>query len=145
LTAPYRILVIEDNAGDLYLLNQAFSSVGLRCELTAFSDGEEALRHVRTTGSTEGLVQPDLVLLDLHLPKIDGTTILQEIRVSPFMARTPVVVLSSSLSHREREQVSAYAVAGLLVKPVDLDAFLLIGEKIQEVLRETSARDKQWT
>lgn len=133
---PCRILVIEDNTGDLYLIRQAFLSAGIDCEIVTFSDGEKALRYVQEIANTEDMPKPDLVLLDLHLPKLDSTDILRTMRESRFMAKTPVVVLSSSISQWEHDRLAAYTVARHLEKPVGLDEFLLIGEKVREVMQE---------
>ena len=70
----YRILIIDDNDGDILLLRQALRSAGLACEFVAFTDGEDALRHLSETAASQDEQKPDAVLLDMHLPKLEGTT-----------------------------------------------------------------------
>jgi two-component system, chemotaxis family, response regulator Rcp1 len=80
----YRILIIEDNDGDLILLREALRSVQLPCEIVTFTDGERALQHIREIASSESTPKPDAVLLDMHLPMLEGATLLEAMRSSPF-------------------------------------------------------------
>ena len=91
-----RVLLVEDNPGDVDLLRLAFSNAALDCELTVLDDGGEALAFVRQDGKYAGVPIPDLAILDLNVPKNDGLEILAAMRANPKFAELPVAVLSSS-------------------------------------------------
>lgn len=131
---PCRVLVIEDNTGDVYLIREALLQADLKVELTTFSDGEEALLYVTAYGNTESASQPDVVLLDLNLPKSSGLEILRAIRGTRFMVAVPVAVMTSSIAPRDKESLLGYDVACCITKPADLDEFLNIGAIVREIL-----------
>jgi CheY-like chemotaxis protein len=132
---PPRILIIEDNDGDVMLLREALRTAKLACEVVAFSNGEEALQHVRDAATLESAPKPDAVLLDMHLPMLEGTAVLEVMRASPFLEKTPVIALSSAISTQDRKQMQPFNVARYLIKPSDLDEYLKIGEVVRDVLR----------
>jgi len=123
-----RILLIEDNPADVDLLRRAFRSAQLDCELILMEDGAEAMAFVR-----EGTA-PDLVVLDLNLPKNDGIEVLQAMRASRNFAEVPVAILSSSASPRERARLEHFHVGRYITKPPDLDEFLQIGTTLKSYL-----------
>jgi CheY-like chemotaxis protein len=123
-----RILLIEDNPADVALLRLAFKSAQLDCELTVIEDGAEAMTYVR------GGRAPDLVVLDLNLPKNDGIEVLEVIRDAPQYAHVPVAILSSSSPARERAKLAPFAISRFITKPPDLDEFLQIGSTLKSVL-----------
>jgi len=115
---PFRILHVEDNAGDADLIREVMAESEQQNEITLACDGVEALRLLR-----EG-PRPDLILLDLNMPKMDGREVLREIKGSEELQGIPVVVLTSS--EAERDLTDAYRLHAncYLAKPVDLEGFL---------------------
>lgn len=134
------ILVIEDNPGDVYLLRLALTRAGVKCDLTIVPDGGEALALVRQEGKYAGVLAPDLIILDLNLPKSDGLEVLAAMRSSRAFAAAPVAILSSSSSARERAELQKYQVKRQIAKPPDLDEFMRIGEIVKEILAEESCQ-----
>lgn len=132
---PY-ILMIEDNPGDVELLRLALERAELDCELFVINDGGEALALVRRENTSPSRAIPNLVLLDLNLPKADGREILMEMRRGRAFANVPVVILTSSSSVREREELQALRIARHITKPPDLIEFLKLGSVVREVLDE---------
>ncbi len=132
-SSVFKILVIEDNPADVELLRLALDTTDLAHELTALQDGGEALALFREVGHT-GRIVPDLVILDLNLPKYDGLEILEAVRSNPAFAKLPILVLSSSSSPREISKVQAFGPVRFVHKPVDLDRYLGIGEVIKNFL-----------
>lgn len=129
-----RILLVEDNAADVYLLRRALEAAQLRCELTIFEDGSSAISFIEA--HVRGSLLPDLAILDLNLPKQSGWQVLARLRASPHLQNVPVIILSSSPSPGERDQITAAGVQIYLIKPPDLDGFLNLGFRIREILWE---------
>jgi two-component system, chemotaxis family, response regulator Rcp1 len=127
-----KILVAEDNPADVYLLREALNreSIGRNVELIVVSDGEQALEYIQRLGSFRDAVIPDLVVLDLNLPKSDGSDVLRCIRQTPAYAGIPVVVLTSSDSPRDRKAAESLGANAFITKPSDLDAFLALGRTL---------------
>jgi len=125
------ILIVEDNEGDVLLLKEALRESGIAFRLKHLADGEQALVYLNERVRGEGVSAPDLVLLDLNLPKRDGWEVLQVLRRSPDLTRTPVVILSSSNSPEDlRRAASAHSLI-YIRKPSNLDDFLAIGKRIE--------------
>ena len=93
---PLEILLIEDNPGDVRLVQEALRETKSRHELRVILDGVEAIAYLRGQGPDTSTQKPDLILLDLNLPKKDGHEVLQEIKTDPALRRIPVVVLTTS-------------------------------------------------
>ena len=129
-----RILLIEDNPADVDLLRRAFKSARFDCELTLMEDGAEAMAFIRGEGPHAGAPSPDLVVLDLNLPKNDGVEVLQVLRATPQFSAVPVAILSSSSSSRERARVEQFHIGRFITKPPDLDEFLAIGSTLKSLL-----------
>jgi two-component system, chemotaxis family, response regulator Rcp1 len=94
--APLNVLVVEDSAADANLIRMVLADTGLCKQLLVVSDGEDALDVLRRTGRFEDQIRPDLIFLDLNLPRKDGLDVLSEIRTDASLRRIPVVVLTSS-------------------------------------------------
>ena len=135
-----RILVVDDNPGDVELLRMALAEAGVNCDLTVLDNGREALEFVQGRGRFGAAPPPDLVILDLNLPRNDGTEILEAMRATESYAETPVAILSSSSSSREQAKVEGLRVKRFIVKPPDLDKYMRIGVILREVLAEERAR-----
>src|SRR5215475_845649 len=101
-TRPFRILVVEDNPGDVYLLEKALKKRAIRYDLILYTDGEQAMREI----SGENCVVPDLILLDLNLPRRDGFDVLHTIRGKPSLVGVPVGVFTSSEAERDKHRVA---------------------------------------
>ena len=132
-----RILLVEDNLGDVELLQRALAIAGVECELSVISDGEEALARVQHRGEYASSALPDLVILDLNLPKVSGHQILAAARATDEFEAVPIVVLTSSSSLRERAQLNELRITRHIAKPADLDEYMQIGFELKQIL-ETS-------
>lgn len=129
-----RILLVEDNDGDVYLFRKALATAGLDFELTVIKDGSRARAFVRGEGEYVDRPLPDLAILDLSLPKDDGLQVLETIRQSEGFAGMPILVASSSPHPPARLEEAGLRVTRYITKPADLDEFLGIGEIVKEIL-----------
>ena len=120
------ILLVEDNLDDARMTIQALKHEGVRCRVTLVRDGEEAMIFLRREGIFARAPRPDLVLLDIELPKKDGRQVLAEIRADAALAGIPVVVLTGSLVHQTIFQSANLSVDGFMTKPVSLDQFIRV-------------------
>ena len=121
---PIEILLVEDNPGDVRLMEEAFREGKVTNSLSVVKDGVAAMAYLRREDPHAGAARPDLILLDLNLPKKDGREVLTEIKSDPELKRIPVVVLTTSAA--EQDVLKAYDeyVNAYITKPVDLDEFL---------------------
>ena len=117
------ILLVEDNAGDVRLTREALREADVSARLVAVPDGEEALAYLRNEGIHADAARPDLILLDLNLPRKNGLEVLEEIKGDPELRRTPVIMLTTSSSARDVEACYDRGVNCFVVKPLDLDDF----------------------
>ncbi|HYP07250.1 MAG TPA: response regulator [Bryobacteraceae bacterium] len=125
-----RILVAEDNPADVYLLREAFGLQGEQVEMIVVTDGEQALDFVQKQGNFANSETPDLVVLDLNLPKSEGSDVLRCIRGREEYKGVPVVVLTSSDSPRDRKTIESLGASCFITKPSDLDSFLALGRTL---------------
>jgi CheY-like chemotaxis protein len=121
---PMEVLLVEDSLADAGLTMAALREGQVPCRVSLVRDGEEALRFLGREGVYARAPRPDLILLDLHLPKKDGREVLREIRTDESLAGVPVVILTSSRGHQEILKREHLEVDTYLMKPVDLDRFL---------------------
>jgi chemotaxis family two-component system response regulator Rcp1 len=129
---PIEILLVEDNPGDVRLTREALKEAKVRNNLAVANDGVEALAYLRREPPHQGATRPDLVLLDLNLPRKDGREVLAEIKADPDLRRLPVVVLTTSTAEQDiLESYNLYANC-YITKPVDLDQFLGIVTSIED-------------
>ncbi|HHS95638.1 MAG TPA: response regulator [Phaeodactylibacter sp.] len=136
-TRPINILLVEDNPGDVRLTQEAFNECQSSIGLEVIMDGLEALHYLRKEGKYADAVAPDLILLDLNLPKKSGIEILQEVKSSPELKRIPVIILSTS--NAEQDIIRSYDlhVNGYINKPVDFDRFFEIIQQIEQFWLKT--------
>lgn len=134
IVSAARILVIEDNSSDVFLLERALKEQDLRFELTHLQDGAAALAFIRKQGAYAGAAIPDLILMDLNLSKYTGEDILREIRTAKHLVGVPVCVWSSSQSRRDRSLLVDLGVVRFINKPSGLDQFMEIGKRIKDLL-----------
>ena len=121
---PVQILLVEDSPGDVNLTREALREARVANELNVVSDGVEALDYLNRRGDHAGAVRPDLMLLDLNLPRKDGREVLAEIKQDPSLARIPVVVLTSSSAEADIHRSYDLHANAYITKPVAFDAFL---------------------
>ena len=126
------VLLVEDDAGDVLLIREAFEDHKVGNVLTVVSDGVEAMQYLRREGPHATARRPDLVLLDLNLPRKNGSEVLAEIKTDPDLAMIPVVILTTSESEEDvldayRQHANAY-----ITKPVDFEQFRKVVFKIDE-------------
>lgn len=128
---PVRILVVEDNPGDIYLLEKTLKNRDINYALTSYPDGEQAIRALH---QQDGIV-PDLVILDLNLPRREGFDVLQTIRSKPSMVGVPVAILTSSDAERDRHRIAVTGGERYIHKPPILEDFLeQVGQAIEDML-----------
>lgn len=118
---PAELLMVEDNYGDVLLARKAFLSAKIANNLSIAGDGEQALGMLRRVGVHADHVRPDLILLDLNLPRMDGKEVLKEIKADPDLQRIPVIVLTSSSSDIDVLKSYELNANGYIVKPVNLE------------------------
>jgi two-component system response regulator len=134
-----RILLVEDNPGDVDLLRLALKAAAFDCDLTVVEDGGEAIALVRRQGKYHDAAAPDLAILDLNVPKNDGIEIIETMRESDVFRDTRVVVLSSSSSPRDHARLEKFRIARYITKPPDLDEFLNIGSQLKQLVAAPKA------
>lgn len=134
-----RVMLVEDNPGDVYLFKKALDKASVDVELDVFEDGAEAVSYVRS--ATDSL--PDLVVLDLNLPKKGGAEVLKAMRGTRSLADIPVLVISSSASPRDLRETEHLGVQQYITKPIDFDGFLQIGELVKKALEGARRRDPE--
>ena len=126
------ILLVEDSPGDVRLTREALKEGKVRNTLHVCEDGERALAFLRRQGEHRAAPRPDLVLLDLNLPRVDGREVLAEMKADPDLKRIPVVVLTTSTA--DEDVLRVYDLAGncYIPKPVELDRFLEVVRSIED-------------
>jgi CheY-like chemotaxis protein len=133
--APFRVFLAEDNPADVYLVREAFREHALNCELQVAANGEEAIHYVRRIGHGPDSPGPDLVMVDLNLPRVDRGDILREFHENPACRGIPLIVLSSSDAELDLRSTGQLLGASLYFrKPAELDAFLELGAKVKQIL-----------
>lgn len=126
------ILMVEDSSSDVRLTKEAFKDAKVLNKMSVVMDGEEALRFLRREGGYADSPRPDLILLDLNLPKKDGREVLKELKADPDLKRIPVVVLTTSDDEKDILRAYDMHVNAYVTKPVNLDQFIRIIEAIDD-------------
>lgn len=129
---PIEILLVEDNPGDVRLTIEALKEGKVRNNLSVARDGVEALAFLRREGSFANATRPDLMLLDLNLPKKDGREVLAEIKNDPALRRIPVVVLTTSKAEEDILRTYDLHANCYITKPVDLEQFISVVRSIDD-------------
>jgi chemotaxis family two-component system response regulator Rcp1 len=129
-TMAIEILLVEDSPGDVRLTREAFKDARVLVNLQVAVDGEEAMAFLKREGKYSSKPRPDIILLDLNLPKKDGRAVLAEIKEDPKLQTIPVVILTTSAS--EADVLKSYSLHAncYITKPVDLDGFLKVVKSI---------------
>lgn len=125
------ILLVEDNPGDVRLTKEALKENKVVNELHVASDGEEAMKFLRRSKGYEDKPRPDLILLDLNIPKLDGREVLREIKYDDSLKRIPVIILTTS--KLEEDILKAYNLHAncYISKPINLESFVTIMKQIE--------------
>jgi two-component system, chemotaxis family, response regulator Rcp1 len=126
------ILLVEDNPGDVLLTQKALLRGKVANRLTVAKDGEEAMAILRHAGGHQRSARPDLILLDLNLPKKDGREVLAEIKGDPDLRRIPVVVLTSSQAEEDVLRTYDLHASGYITKPVDMEQFAQVVKALED-------------
>ena len=126
------ILLVEDNPGDVRLTIEALAEAKVSNELQVVGDGVEAMALLRREGKYASVPRPDLILLDLNLPKKDGREVLEEIKTDPTLRSIPVVILTTSRAEEDIHKTYNSHANCYITKPVDLDQFILVVKSIQD-------------
>jgi CheY-like chemotaxis protein len=126
-------LLVEDNPADVRLVRTALEHHEVECEITVFVDGEKAILFIQAVDA-EAIACPDLIIIDLNLPKRPGREVLECIRRSEKCREVPVVVLSSSDAVQDRDEASRLGASLYLKKPSRLEEFLNLGAIFKETL-----------
>jgi two-component system, chemotaxis family, response regulator Rcp1 len=126
-----RLLLVEDNPGDVWLMREALRLAQFPVQLTLARDGVEATRYLHEI-EAQGSDRPDLVLLDLNLPRRNGREVLADIKRSNVLKTIPVVILSSSNADEERQQANALKASGFMTKPNSLPAYVEMAREMEK-------------
>lgn len=141
-TKRYNILLIEDNPGDVRLTREAFKESKKSINLEVVTDGVEAIRFLRQEDGYSDKEIPDIILLDLNLPKRDGREVLEIIKEDPALKRIPVVVLTTSKAESDIVQSYDLHANCFINKPIDFDNFFEIITKIEDFWLTTTILPK---
>ena len=128
---PIEILLVEDNPGDARLTQEALRDAKVRNNLHVVLDGVEALAFLRRQGKHAAVPKPDLILLDLNLPKKDGREVLEEIKQDDQLRHIPIVILTTSQAEKDIIESYRLRANAFVTKPVDLEQFLKVVRSIE--------------
>ena len=124
MSEDIQILLVEDNPGDVRLTMEALRGAKVANELHVVGDGEEAIEFLRRRGRHVDAPRPDIVLLDLNLPRLDGREVLADIKSDPDLAKIPIIVLTSSSAEMDIQQAYKLHANCYISKPVDFNEFI---------------------
>ena len=131
-TTPVEILLVEDNPGDVRLTQEALKESKVTNNLSVAEDGVEALAFLKREGKYADAPRPDLLLLDLNLPKKDGRELLEEIKADDTLRRIPVVVLTTSKAEEDILRMYNQHANCYITKPIDFDQFIEVVKSIED-------------
>jgi len=137
-SSPAKIVVVEDNSADVFLLRHALEQHNEEYVLEVLRDGEEAIQFVEFQRSAGPHAEPCVIVLDLHLPKQDGTTVLKVIKQEPALAFVNVVALTTLASPKDEQEVRDLGVRLYKAKPTLLDEWIKLAGEILEICHEQS-------
>jgi CheY-like chemotaxis protein len=129
---PIEVLLVEDDPGDVVLITEAFEHNKVNNRLQVVADGVEALQYLRCEPPFEHCAVPDLILLDLNLPRKDGREVLAEVKADERLRRIPVVVLTTSKAEEDVLRSYDLHANAYVTKPVDFDRFIEVVRQIDE-------------
>lgn len=129
---PINILLVEDNPGDIRLTQEAFKDGHIENVLHVVTDGEEAMHYLKRKGNFSKAERPDLILLDLNLPKKDGREVLAEIKADKELKLIPVIILTTSSAEQDIMNTYSNHANCYIMKPVDFDRFINVIRTIED-------------
>jgi CheY-like chemotaxis protein len=129
---PIDVLLVEDDAGDTLMIREAFDHNKVHNNLAAVTDGVEAMRYLRKEGEYGDAPRPDLILLDLNLPRMDGREVLAEIKQDESLSLIPVVVLTTSAAEEDVLRSYKLHANAYVTKPVDFERFIDVVRQIDD-------------
>lgn len=129
---PIDVLLVEDDPGDTLMIREAFEDNKVQNTLACVTDGVEAMQYLRREGDYGDAPRPDLVLLDLNLPRKDGREVLKEIKSDDVLSTIPVVVLTTSQAEEDVLRSYRLHANAYVTKPVDFDRFIEVVRQIDE-------------
>jgi len=132
-----RVLLVEDNAADVDLTREGFSTSSVPVDLSVTMSGAEACDYIRKRGRHNSATTPDLILLDLNLPGIDGKAVLRELNQDAKLRRIPVTILTSSTADRDVAESYDIGANCYLVKPLDFKSFQVILRTVEKFWFDT--------
>jgi len=132
LTTPFEILLVEDDPADAGLAKRALRDGRILCNVSHVRDGVEAMEYLRRQGSFGAAARPDLILLDLNMPRMDGREVLQEMKADEELKTIPVVILTTSDVDRDVNASYLLGANSFITKPMDMDAFFDAVKSIEE-------------
>ncbi|MBD8060842.1 response regulator [Oceanitalea stevensii] len=132
MTDMIEVLLVEDDPGDVLMTEEAFADYKVANQLTVVADGESAMAYLRKEGEYADAPTPDLVLLDLNLPRMDGREVLGELKADPELRRIPVVVLTTSDAEEDILRSYNLHANAYVTKPVDFERFIEVVRKIDD-------------
>jgi len=133
---PIDVLLVEDDPGDTLMIREAFADNKLRNRLSSVTDGVEALAFLRREGAYAEAPRPDLILLDLNLPRKDGREVLEEVKADPELRTIPVVILTTSEAEEDVLRSYALHANAYVTKPVDFERFIAVVRQIDDFFVE---------
>jgi CheY-like chemotaxis protein len=130
--SPIEVLLVEDDPGDVMMTQEAFQEHQVNNRLRVVSDGDEALSYLRREGQYAEAARPDLILLDLNLPRRDGREVLAEIKTDDTLRPIPVIVLTTSQADEDIVRSYQLHANAYVTKPVDFDRFISVVRQIDD-------------
>ena len=137
-SAPVEILLIEDSSDDADLMARALKAGSMNLRVTVVEDGEEAMNYLRRKGPFATAPEPDLILLDLHLPRMTGHEVLAEIKEDASLRRLPIVIMTSSVDENDFQIAYELHANCCVSKPTDHEEFTLAVQKIEAFWRRVA-------
>ena len=128
---PVQVLLVEDSPGDIRLTREVLRDAKIANELHIVGDGEHAMAFLHQEGEYAGMPRPDLILLDLNLPRKDGREVLAELNDDPELHLIPVIVLTTSAAEQDVLRSYDLKAACYITKPIDLDEFISVVRSIE--------------
>ncbi|RKS03157.1 response regulator [Flavobacterium sp. 102] len=128
---PYKILLIEDNEGDIFLIKEAFKETNFQGDITEIKDGDAAIDYFLKKKANDEDFSIDLVLLDVNLPKRNGHEVLKFIKSTPYLKHIPVVVFTTSSAKSDIQKAYKNAANSFITKPIDSEGFQEVIARIQ--------------
>ena len=133
---PLNILLVEDNPADAYLTTLVLKDHDLCKDIYVVEHGEQALSFLRQEGNYKGAFRPDLIVLDLNLPRMDGFTLLETIKADAVLHDIPVMILSTSSAEKDRTRAYLLGAEHYFIKPNDLPGCLMFGQTLARVWQQ---------